>query len=121
MGSIPQDEETITLQHISVSIPIVMCRQTMSRAGSAPPAEYDGDDPSQQEDHTMRPPRWVLWWRAHAWVVRVAILVIASPPLWVELLGLHSPAFTGVMCRITFVILLMGKHSTLVRVMLSLT
>lgn len=93
----------------------------MSRAGRAPPAEYDGDDPSQQEDHTMRPPRWVLWWRAHAWVVRVAILVIASPPLWVELLGLHSPAFTGVMCRITFVILLMGKHSTLVRVMLSLT
>ncbi|ELR21246.1 sodiumdependent dicarboxylate transporter [Acanthamoeba castellanii str. Neff] len=82
----------------------------MSRAGRAPPAEYDGDDPSQQEDHTMRPPRWVLWWRAHAWVVRVAILVIASPPLWVELLGLHSPAFTGVMCRITFVILLMAGY-----------
>lgn len=58
----------------------------------------------------MRPPRWVLWWRAHAWVVRVAILVIASPPLWVELLGLHSPAFTGVMCRITFVILLMAGY-----------
>jgi len=49
------------------------------------------------------------WWHDHAWIIRLVIILLASPPLWMELLGLHEEAFTGVMCRITFVVILMGK------------
>jgi hypothetical protein len=100
----------------------------MSRAVQAPVAgeralDCDGGDgyDADGERHDTQTPRWVLWWRAHAWLVRLAILVAASPPLWIEFLGLNGPAFTGVMCRITFVILLMGKIVRVVRVVFAAT